>query len=192
MSSSPDPADGIDHPAAPAPPDQLDVQQLSRQAKDAEFSTFYRATVRRLVGFLVNQGAGVEIAADIAQDTMTAAYRHWDNIREPQAWVHTVASRALVRRIATTSEQSAERVLEPTSLLARPDDIAEFETRHDLLPLLRSLPPRQYQVLAWTLAGFTPADIATQLHLTDEAVRASLYKGRRTIAAALKEREEEQ
>ncbi|MFJ6087963.1 RNA polymerase sigma factor [Streptomyces sp. NPDC092369] len=193
MSSSPEPADGIDHSAtAPAPPDQPDVQQLLRQAKDAQFSAFYQTTVGRLVGFLVNQGAGVEVAADIAQDTMTAAYRSWDDIREPRAWVHTVASRSLVRRIASTSEQSVEQVPEPTSLLACPDDVAEFETRHDLLPLLRRLPPRQRQILAWTLADFTPAEVAGELDLTDEAVRASLYKARRTIAAALKEREGEQ
>jgi RNA polymerase sigma-70 factor (ECF subfamily) len=194
MTSSPDPADGIDHPAtAPAPPDhQPDVQHLLRQAKDEKFSTFYRATIRCLVGFLVNHGARVDVAADIAQDTMTTAYRSWDDIREPRAWVHTVASRALVRRIASTDEQPVEQIPEPTSLLARPDALAEFETRHDLLPLLRRLPPRQYQVLAWTLAGFTPADIAKQLDLNDEAVRASLYKARRTIAGAIKEREAEQ
>ncbi|MEV5899931.1 sigma-70 family RNA polymerase sigma factor [Streptomyces sp. NPDC052127] len=139
------------------------------------------------MGFLVNQGASVHIA----QDTMTAAYRRWEDIEHPRAWAHTVASRALVRKIAFAEEQPAEQVPEPTSLLARPDAIAEWD-RHDLLPVLRSLPPRQRQVLAWALAGFTPAEIAEHLGMTVEAVRASLYKARRTVAELLKEREEGQ
>ncbi|WP_331767827.1 sigma factor-like helix-turn-helix DNA-binding protein [Embleya sp. NBC_00896] len=51
-------------------------------------------------------------------------------------------------------------------------------------------PPRQRQVLAWTLAGFTPSEIAQELGLTSDAVRANLMKGRRRAALYLKTREE--
>lgn len=188
-----DPGDGTEHPAAaPVPPNQPDLRHVLRQAKDEAFSAFYRTTIRSLVGFLVNQGAGVHVAADIAQDTMISAYQRWDNIDQPRAWVHTVASRALVRKIASSDEQPVEQVPEPTSLLTDQDAIANWESRHDLLPLLRRLPPRQRQVLAWNLSGFTPSDIAEQLDMSDDAVRASLYKARRAVAEALKEREEGQ
>ncbi|MFJ5551192.1 RNA polymerase sigma factor [Streptomyces sp. NPDC093225] len=185
--------DSAERPAvAPATPDQFDQRHGLRHAKDQAFSSFYRATVRSLVGFLVNQGAGVHVAADIAQDTMFSAYQHWDDIKHPRAWAYTVASRALVRKIASCEEELVEQVPEPTSLLANPDAIAEWETLHDLLPLLDSLPARQRQILAWTLSGFTPGDIAEQLCLGDEAVRASLYKARRAMAKAIKEGEEGQ
>ncbi|MFJ3714063.1 RNA polymerase sigma factor [Streptomyces sp. NPDC090053] len=189
-----EPGDGPEHPAvAPATRDQQPHPRHDlRQAKDEAFRVFYRATVRSLVGFLVNQGAGVHVAADIAQDTMLSAYERWDTIDQPRAWVHTVASRALVRRIASCEEQPVEQVPEPTSLLADPDAIEAWEARHDLLPLLRSLPPRQRQVLAWALSGFTPGDIAEQLGLNDDAVRASLYRARRAVAKAIKAREEGQ
>lgn len=188
-----EPGDGPERPAvAPAPSDEPDLRHDLQQAKGKAFSAFYRATVRSLVGFLVNQGAGVHVAADIAQDTMLSAYERWDTIDQPRAWVHTVASRALLRRIASCEEQPVEQVPEPTSLLAGPDTIAAWEARHDLLPLLRSLPPRQRQVLAWALSGFTPGDIAEQLGMSDDAVRASLYKARRAVAEAVKEREEGQ
>jgi DNA-directed RNA polymerase specialized sigma24 family protein len=103
-----------------------------------------------------------------------------------------VASRALVRTITAVEEDLVEQVPEPTSLLARPDAIAEWEGRYDALPLLKSLPPRQRQVLAWTLAGYTPSDIADQLGLPAETVRGNLAKARRAAAAYLKAREEEQ
>ncbi|MFL9658665.1 RNA polymerase sigma factor [Streptomyces sp. PB17] len=188
-----DPGDGPEHSAvAPAARDQPNPRHDLRQAKDEAFSAFYRATVRSLVGFLVNQGAGVHVAADIVQDTMLSAYERWDTIDHPRAWVHTVSSRTLLRRIASCEEQPVEQVPEPTSLLASPDAIEAWVAGHDLLPLLRSLPPRQRQVLAWTLSGFTPGDIAEQLGMSDDAVRASLYKARRAVAGAMKAREEGQ
>ncbi|ATZ23750.1 RNA polymerase sigma factor [Streptomyces lavendulae] len=189
-----DPLDRTDLPMTAPPADAhgaLEERRLLRQVTDAEFSAFYRATVRPLVAFLINQGAGVHTASDIAQETMTTAYRRWNDLHAPKAWAYKVASRALVRRIAGVEEDPVGEVPEPTSLLARPDAIAEWEARHRVLPLLRSLPPRQRQVLAWTLAGFTPGDIADQLGLPNETVRANLRKARRAAAAYLETREEE-
>uniref|UniRef100_UPI003F499906 RNA polymerase sigma factor n=1 Tax=Streptomyces chartreusis TaxID=1969 RepID=UPI003F499906 len=181
------PADGGDGPAI-----EPVTRHRVRNEADEEFSAFYRSTIRPLVAFLINQGAAVHVAADIAQDTMTSAYRRWSELHTPRPWAYKVASRALVRKFATIDEEPVEEIPEPTSLLARPDAIGEWETRHDALPLLRSLPPRQRQVLAWTLAGFTPADIAEHLALPGDTVRANLRKARRAAAAYLKAREEEQ
>ncbi|GGY12723.1 sigma-70 family RNA polymerase sigma factor [Streptomyces anandii] len=191
--SDQDPLDGTDLPSAPAARRRdLDGGRAAplRQV-EKEFSAFYRENTRQLVGFLINQGAAVFVAADIVQDTMLKAYEHWNHLREPRAWAHTVASRELARRIASVEENPVEQIPEPTSLLSDPDAIAEWEDRYDLLPLLRSLPPRQRQVLAWTLDGFTPGDIAAQLRITSEAVRSNLRKARRAAAAYLKAREGE-
>ncbi|WRZ96455.1 sigma-70 family RNA polymerase sigma factor (plasmid) [Streptomyces sp. NBC_01007] len=144
-----------------------------------------------MTGFLINHGASVQMAADIAQEVMTDAYRNWERITHPKAWVHKAASRALVRSVASV-EEPVDDVPEPTSLVPRPDAIAEWEARHDALPLLRSLPMKQRQVMAWTLAGFTPTDIADHLGLSAENVRANLKKARRAAAVYLKAREEEQ
>jgi DNA-directed RNA polymerase specialized sigma24 family protein len=39
--------------------------------------------------------------------------------------------------------------------------------------------------MAWSLDGYTPAEIATELQITAEAVRASLMKARRALAEYL-------
>ncbi|WP_329303924.1 sigma-70 family RNA polymerase sigma factor [Streptomyces sp. NBC_00659] len=122
---------------------------------------------------------------------MTDAYRNWENIAHPKAWVHKAASRTLARKVASV-EEPVDDIPEPSALVPRPDAIAEWEARHDALPLLRSLPMKQRQVMAWTLASFTPTDIADHLGLPAENVRANLKKARRTAAAYLKAREEEQ
>ncbi|MFE2689317.1 RNA polymerase sigma factor [Streptomyces mirabilis] len=187
-----DPAESADRPVtAPAPPGPPGQGHGARQQMDQEFSAFYRENIRPLTGFLINHGAAVQVAADIAQEVMTDAYRNWGRITYPKAWVHKAASRALARKVASV-EEPVDDVPEPTSLVPRPDAIAEWEAQHDALPLLRSLPMKQRQAMAWTLAGFTPTDIADHLGLPAENVRANLKKARRAAAAYLKAREEEQ
>ncbi|MFD9489140.1 sigma-70 family RNA polymerase sigma factor [Streptomyces sp. NPDC059991] len=187
----PDPSHGSHRPAtgsaARTGPD--DESRGERVEVDEQFSAFYRDTIRQLVAFLVNQGAPFHVAADVAQDTMVKAYRRWNDLDRPRAWAYRVASRALVRWVASVEEDPVGQVPEPNALLVRPDAIAEWEGRYDLLPVLRSLPFRQRQVLAWTLAGYKPGDIAAEIGLPSETVRANLAKARRAAAARLKERE---
>ncbi|GGP61056.1 RNA polymerase sigma factor [Streptomyces abikoensis] len=185
------PSDGTEGPAVvpDARSGSLEASRRARREADEAFSAFYRATIRPLVGFLINQGASLAVAADIAQDTMTKAYQRWSELRDPRAWAHTVASRALIRTFASVDEDLVGAVPEPTSLLARPDAIAEWEARYDARPMLASLPPRQRQALAWTLAGYTPGDIAELLGLPVDTVRGNLAKARRAAAAYLATKE---
>ncbi|HEX8864295.1 MAG TPA: sigma-70 family RNA polymerase sigma factor, partial [Lentzea sp.] len=62
-------------------------------------------------------------------------------------------------------------------------DIENWEQQQDLLTALKVLPPRQQQVMAWTLSGFRPAEIADELGITAEAVRSSLMKARQALSA---------
>ncbi|WP_159001185.1 sigma-70 family RNA polymerase sigma factor [Streptomyces sp. SBT349] len=181
-----DAASSADHSvvsAAAARHDDLGMLTRTRLTIDTEFSEFYRDNIRKLIGFLLNHGAKLPVAADIAQDAMAALYRRWSEIRNPWPWVCTVASRALVRKISEVREDPFEDVPESTSLLPQPDTISEWETQHDVGQMLQRLPPRQRQMLAWTLAGYQPAEIAEQLRMTPEAVRASLMKARRAATA---------
>ncbi|MGV9567992.1 RNA polymerase sigma factor [Streptomyces sp. NPDC003480] len=169
-----------------------DSAAVTRHLVNEEFSAFYRATLRPLVQFLVNQGASVYLAADIAQDTMTKAFRRWAEIDQPRAWAHRVASRALVRHLSRVMEDPTDAVPEPTSLLPRPDAALEWEVRQSTLGVLQALPPRQRQVLAWTMSGYTPTEIAAELSMSPEAVRSSLKKARRAATQHIHQSGEQQ
>jgi RNA polymerase sigma-70 factor (ECF subfamily) len=149
------------------------------------FAGFYRAFMPRLVAFLRYQGVPLQDAADIAQDTMFKACGRWSSIAAPQAWTKRVASRAWGRRLAGLTEDPVADLPEP---LLTCTDVADWEQRHDILRILDALPLRQRQVLAWTLDGHTPGEIAVELHLPPETVRANLYKARRAVAKHLEER----
>lgn len=152
----------------------------------AAFSAFYRRFVPTLVGFLMWQGARLPDAADLAQAAMSEAYRYWSTIREPEAWVRRVASRALARHIARVEpEDPVGEIPEHSSLLRPLTDVTAWEQEHEVLRLLDLLPLRQRQVMAWTLEGYTPAEIAAELKITPEAVRSGLKRARSALAAHL-------
>ena len=145
-----------------------------------EFSEFYRAYLTQLVGFLGVTGAKFATAADLAQETMIDAYQAWARIDHPKAWVRRVASRKLARHMYGLEQ--TDPLPENCTLVAAPDALAEWETRQELLVLLQVLPPRQRQVLAWSMTGYTPAQIAEELNLSGDTVRANLMKARAAIA----------
>jgi RNA polymerase sigma-70 factor (ECF subfamily) len=130
------------------------------------------------------QGAQLSDAVELTQATMAEAYKYWSTIRVPEAWARRVASRALVRKTASV-EDPVDEIPEPSPLLPPLTNILAWEQRHEVLCLLSLLPPRQRQVMAWSLQGFTPAEIAEELKITGEAVRASLKKARTTLAQHL-------
>ena len=157
--------------------------------RDQEFAVFYRATTRSLVAFLVVQGAPVSDAADIAQDTMSAAYKRWHTIDHPRPWVYRVAGRALIRRKLGERETPVGQPPEPNSLL-RATDLDRWEQRQDIIRALAQLPPRQRQVMAWTLlVDYTPAEIADELRLEAGTVRQNLYLARTALSAWLSRKE---
>jgi len=153
-----------------------------RSPREDEFAAFYRGFVTRLVGFLIWQGSPACLAADLAQETMIQAWRQWETIEHPDAWARRVASRGLVRHFSRTEEDPVAQPPQPTSLAPNPDRLTEWENNQQILDLLAKLPPRQRQVLAWSVDGFSPTEIATELGITPETVRGNLLKARRSVA----------
>jgi len=185
--TAPDPGPGIPEMVGPCVPGARTPDQTGAylHAHGVDFAVFYRSEVRPLVGFLMMQGAGVADAADLAQESMVEAFRRWVTIRHPRAWVRRVATRAYIRRATAIQEQPTCDVPEPSLLLRPQADIAVWEQRQEVLRALAALPQRQRQIMAWIYDGFTPQEIAEELGLTAEAVRASALKARRALAKNL-------
>ncbi|MEU0879252.1 sigma-70 family RNA polymerase sigma factor [Lentzea sp. NPDC005914] len=149
------------------------------------FDDFYLTHFKPLTVFLLMHGATLTEANDVAQDTMIEAHRSWHRIGSPKAWAHSTASRTLARRRFAAVEDLVADPPESAPPLCG-TDIEQWEQRHDVLDLLAGLPERQRQVMAWTQAGFSPKEIAEQLGISSEAVRASLMKARQTLSRRLR------
>jgi DNA-directed RNA polymerase specialized sigma24 family protein len=184
----------MDEEFADAGIEAVDSREISADensaAKNVEFTLFYSQERASLVGFLVVQGARPDVAAEIAHDAMTEAYRHWDIIDTPRSWVRTVAARAWWRQSPKErTEVPREDPPEPCAWLS-PAASDEIENRHTFLPLLRGLPKAQREVMAWTYDGYRPTEIAVLLSKTPEAVRSALRDARLTLGRKYRPGEE--
>jgi RNA polymerase sigma factor (sigma-70 family) len=171
--------DGM-HP--PAIGEELDT------ADPAEIGAFYRQEMPRLVLFVstISPSLDIHAAADAAQTAFERALPRWATLRFPRAWLYRVAqNEALARCRALRREVPLELLPD------RPDQLpaaisAEWRAeQREVMSHLQNLAPKQRQVMTWTLAGFSDAEIAEALSWTTNAVKQSRHRARRHLAKLL-------
>jgi RNA polymerase sigma factor (sigma-70 family) len=165
--------------AASAPSSSTTAASVERGG-ESEFSSFYREHFQRLAAYLLYQGASAHLSADLAQNAMATAFRRWPELTSPKAYVYKVAGRELVRQALDALEQPVGEVPEPTTIVPRPEETEAWLQKQQVISVLRALPQRQRQVLALTIDGWYPAEIAELLGIEPAAVRSSLMKARRS------------
>jgi len=166
----------------------LDLRKdpAEESSESPEFKQFYEGELRFLIKFLLNQGVPYHDALDKAQAAFMEAYQQWTKIKNPRAWIRTVALRV--------NHQPRERPLHvvPSDYEdPLPSNIELKEQTHFVHETLRRLPPTQRTVMAWTIDGFKPKEIAEHLDCEPEAVRKNLERARQNLKRALVMRREE-
>ncbi|MFE2961176.1 RNA polymerase sigma factor [Nocardia tengchongensis] len=146
--------------------------------KEELFRIFYDQTAPQLMTFLRGHGASRPDAEDIIADTAILTWLRWDSIEDHRRWAYRVVSRAWIKRCKPGAEVCCADI-DPGVMVTNSAD--EWVYEDDLLRLVDRLPPRQREVMLWKSAGFTPTEIAEELHLTAANVRANLMKARRSL-----------
>nr|BFE61015.1 sigma-70 family RNA polymerase sigma factor [Dactylosporangium thailandense] len=152
-----------------------------------DFDKFFRTQYPRLVKHLMTLGTGSEEAKDAASEAMIEAYRQWDTIDCPAAWVRVVARRTAAHNAERDREGLRRSVVSHLATVAgRALQEPAFleEDQRTVLNLLASLPARQRTVMAWHLDGFTPEETARHLGMRPATVRSHLRHARRGLAEA--------
>jgi RNA polymerase sigma-70 factor (ECF subfamily) len=150
------------------------------------FDDFYRAEFVRLTWFAVRMGAFRAEAEEIAQEAMTAAWRTWQSLAHPPAYVRMAAMRILYRAHAKAGRERIA-VLRAAGPDLLPLDEPEV---HRVVNLLRALPAAQREALALTMDGFTPKEIAEMTGREAATVRSHLRHARRNLARSIGSRRE--
>ena len=153
----------------------------------AEIGTFYEREMPRLVLFVtIRTGLDIHAASDVAQAAFEKALTRWPTLRNPRAWLYRVAqNEALARCEAVRREVPIDLVPDRPDPLSAALAVELREEQREVMVHLRELPPKQQQVMTWTLAGFGDAEIADALGLSMDAVKQSRYYARRTLAKRL-------
>lgn len=172
------------HPSLPTPASATAARQPQNATSRAAFALCYEQQLTPVIRFLMRNGAGVHEAADAAQSAFVLAYEAWHTIDHPRAWLRRVAFRQLLRlRPSKEHPYAAVPDLPGGRCPISAVELGEQEAR--VFEALGWLPPRQREVMAWTVDGFTPIEIAQELAITPEAVRQSLARARQNLKRAL-------
>ncbi|PSJ28805.1 hypothetical protein B7P34_10145 [Streptosporangium nondiastaticum] len=156
------------------------------------FADFFTAEYPRVVHSLMRAGATYEEAEDATQDAMQELLRTWADCKCPAGWVRTAAWHAYCKK----AERNRRRlVLESrTAHLSGPAPAAppEPDEHKRVLEALRALPPRQGQVLALHLDGYSAQEIAALLGVKASTVRSNLRHAIAALRSSLENHEEDE
>jgi len=160
------------------------AEMVSGAGTLTDFSACYAAELSSLVWFVMSLGADAHRAADVAQSAFAEAFVAWDRIQHPTAWLRRVAGR-LYYRYLVTWETSVEDVPDRQGPLSAASAFELHDEARRVLATLADLAPKQRQVMAWTIDGFSPAEIARELDVDPATIRQSLAKARKHLKKQL-------
>ena len=146
-----------------------------------DFDTLFRSQFERLVALGVAMSGSVEVARDLAQETMARAYSRWDSLAAvdvPEAWLRRVMTNLLIDHLRRGRVETAAIERLPRHSEASPDNSSGYR----LADLLSVLPERQRAVVALYYVDDLPiAEISAALGIAQGTVKALLWKARRSL-----------
>jgi RNA polymerase sigma-70 factor (ECF subfamily) len=158
---------------------------LAAQPLPNTFEEFYVGTRHRVVTFLYAMGGDLTEAQDAAQEAYARAWQRWHVVGEyadPEAWVRLVGYRLLVNRWRKARSRADAHLRHGPQ---RPAP-APGEDTVLLVRALRGLPERQRVAIALHhLLDLPVEEVARQLGISVNTVKAQLARGRRALAVYL-------
>lgn len=152
-----------------------------------DFETLFREMFPRLVSLGALKTGRPDVARDLAQETMLRAHSRWDELADydsPAAWCHTVMTNLLVdhHRSAASERNAIERVGGQLGDVTTGDDRTETPALDRWNELVALLPDRHRTIVTLYYADdLSVGQIATLLGMSRGAVKAALFKARRTL-----------
>ncbi|WP_167517421.1 RNA polymerase sigma factor [Micromonospora orduensis] len=161
-----------------------DQVETEKEQVDVEgFVEYYREDFTRLIRFLIRKGASLSEAEDVAQEAMKCALLKWPTIEHPPAWVRQTANSIFIRT-RQKSRREREWWLHNGPQDDATEQIFDIEAQH-FHRMVKELPTRQRDVMAWTAEGYTPTEIAGVTGQDPGTVRSHLRHARQALIRKL-------
>jgi RNA polymerase sigma-70 factor (ECF subfamily) len=173
---------------------------LTRSVEDADaFREFYVANAQRVVVFFTRRTLNAEVALDLAAETFAVALQRRRQFRggsdaEAEAWLFAIARSQLAHywRRGVAERRALEQIgLDPPSLaqseLDRIEELAGLpELRRSVQQAIAGLNPQQaYAVTQRIVEEREYDDLAAELGVSEDVVRARVSRGLRALAASV-------
>ncbi len=157
-------------------------------AVETEFETLFRDVFPRLVSLGALKTGRVDVASDLAQETMVRAHARWDELStydSPAAWCRTVMVNLLIdhHRSRAAEQRAVDRLAGSPEPASPPHPALDQWTE-----LVAPLPEQQRTIVTLYYADdLTVGQIAQLLDTSRGAIKAALFKARRTLRRRLDE-----
>ena len=157
-------------------------------AVETDFETLFRDVFPRLVSLGALRTGRVDVARDLAQETMARAHARWDELSTydaPAAWCRTVMVNLLIdhHRSSAAEQRAIDRLVGAPEPAPAPAPSLDGWTS-----LVAPLPDQQRTIVTLYYADdLTVGQIAQLLDTSRGAVKAALFKARRTLRRRLDE-----
>ncbi|MBN9090426.1 MAG: sigma-70 family RNA polymerase sigma factor [Reyranella sp.] len=173
------------------PKDLSALMQLARQGDDEAYrrllgqvSIWLRGVVR---GGLIGAGRGTADCEDVVQETLLAMHLKrdtWDDGQPLEPWLRAIARHKLVdylRRRGFRDHVDIDDYVNSPEAAVTADASMTMDSRR----LLATLPERQRRIVEEiSLEGRQAADVAVHLGMSEGAVRVSLHRALKALAAS--------
>jgi RNA polymerase sigma factor (sigma-70 family) len=157
-----------------------------RPALPWRFEDWYRDESPGLILFAVRLGADICHAHDLAQDACARVLERWETICSPRAYVRVVIRNAYFKHRQHDREDLVLDLVPATAVEDPGLGEIEFQDQEEMIfAAIRLLPPRQREVIAWTIDGYGPSEIARILGCEALTIRGNLHKARQALKRSL-------
>ena len=168
------------------PPNHKEGAAVSAFPQEEQFADFYRSSVPRIMAYLMYRGASSSEAADATQEAMTRLLSRWTSVAHPYTWTRTTARHVYVEHLRRREDIVTGDVPDlPDIQVAK--DIDDMINRHSLITLLNQLPTMQRTIMALSLDGDSPVEIAEELKISPATVRSNLRHARHRVRSLMSE-----
>jgi RNA polymerase sigma-70 factor (ECF subfamily) len=166
------------------------MMRLARQGDDEAYrrllghvSLWLRSVIRR---GLTSAGRGTADSEDIVQETLLAMHLKrdtWDETQSLEPWLRAIARHKLADHLRRRGFRDHVDIDDYANSLEAAVDVDASATI-DSRRLLASLPERQRRIVEEiSLEGRRAADVAARLGMSEGAVRVSLHRALKALAA---------
>jgi RNA polymerase sigma-70 factor (ECF subfamily) len=144
----------------------------------SDYDKFFTSIGPQLVGLGFALTGDLQVARDLAQETLLRSWVHWKKIRtyeDPNAW-----ARRVLRNLAAKHARHMRRAPRPIP----PENAPELDAdRVAVLQALGHLPrPQREALVLHDGLGFSVAEVATELNVPEGTVRSWLSRARAVLA----------
>ncbi len=140
-------------------------------------------------GRLARIGRSATEAEDLMQEALMAIHtrRHTYDPAEPLTpWVHAIARYKLIDHLRRTRASLADVPIDDVEEVMAQDDHIGVESVYDFQRLLSQLPDKMRRAIQCVkLDGLSVAEAATRCGISESAVKVSVHRGLKALAASI-------